>query len=80
MTVNTLTVCLFLIRPAHKTHTLVRYKAIAVPAFGLYLENGYKRNKFNRLQALGRAEAASHDMSSVCRAICTHIHVTSVSR
>jgi len=49
MTVNTLTVCLFLIRPAHKTHALVRYKAIAVPAVGLYLENGYKRNKFNKL-------------------------------
>ncbi len=49
MTVNTLTVCLFLICPAHKTHTLVRYKAIAVPAFGLYLENGYKYNYYNDL-------------------------------
>ena len=49
MTVNTLTVCLLLLCPAHKVHALVRYKAIAVPAFGLYLENGYKHNNFNKL-------------------------------
>jgi hypothetical protein len=55
MTVNTLTVCLFLIRPAHKTHALVRYKAIAVPAFGLYLDNGYKGNEFNGLEVPDRA-------------------------
>ena len=49
MTVNTLTVCLFLSSPAHKTHALVRYKAIAVPAFGLYLENSHKLNGYNNL-------------------------------
>jgi len=59
MTVNTLTVCLFLIRPAHKTHALVRYKAIAVPAFGLYLEKDYKGNKVNRLELPERTSCES---------------------
>jgi len=40
--------------PAYKTHTLIGYKAIAVPAFCLHLEIDCNANIFKVLQAIDR--------------------------